>query len=525
MQERTAKSVLVAAVAWIIILGALAVAFKFFVYPSIRGKIQSTTGSESQYKHEINLAADSFSGYCVFRSEAFRKQLKAAGIKLTVVNDKADYTARMKALQKGDVQMAVFTLDALIKTGAMLKDFPATVVLVIDETKGADAMIARKGAVGSLEDLNSPDARIVLTPDSPSEFLARIVIAHFSLPNLPEKWQVEANGADDVYRSFKAAKAGEKRAFVLWEPYVSKALEEPDTVVLLDSSRLKGYIVDVLVVRREFLREQESLVKEVVEDYFRAAFNYGRQDDGMAKLVKEDAAETGTDRLDAKLAEKIVSGIQWKNTLENYAHFGLLSNQESAGVQHLEDMVTNITDVLVKTGAIAADPLQGKANTLYYDKILRSLRAENFHPGKNLNIIPGMGDDRDLAQIRTEKALPKLSDAQWNSLVAVGTMNVEPIAFARGTARLNVNSQRELDELAGHLGSWPSYYLVVVGHARAEGDADANTALAQKRAEAAAEYLVSRGIEGNRIKAKAAPAAGSDAGEQSVSFVVGQVPY
>ena len=525
MQERTAKGVLVAAVTWIIILGALAVAFKFFVYPSIRGKLQDTTGSESQYKHAINLAADSFSGYCVFRSEAFRKQLKTAGIKLTVVNDKADCAARAKALQKGTVQMAVFSLDSLIKTGAALKEFPATIVMVIDETKGADAIVARKGAVGSLEDLNSPDARIVLTPDSPSEFLARIVVAHFSLPNLPEKWWVEADGAADVYRSFKAAKPNEKRAYALWEPYVSKALEQSDAVVLLDSSRLKGYIVDVLVVQREFLKEQEDLVKQVVEAYFRTAYGYGRQDGGMAKLVKDDAAETGTERLDDKLAEKVVRGIQWKNTLENYAHFGLLSDQEAAGMQHLEDMITNIADVLVKTGAVAGDPLQGKASTLYYDKVLRSLRAESFHPGKSLNIIADMGNEGDLARIRIEKALPKLSDAQWDSLAAVGTMNVEPISFARGTARLNVNSQRELDELASHLSSWPSYYLLVAGHARAEGDVDANTALAQKRAEAAAEYLVSRGIDANRIKPKAAPSSSSDAGEQSVSFAVGQVPY
>jgi len=330
---------------------------------------------------------------------------------------------------------------------------------------------------------------------------------------------------------FKAAKPGEKKAYALWEPYVSKALEEQDAVVLLDSSRLKGYVVDVLVAQREFLSKHPEQVREVMETYFRTAFAVGRQKDGLVNLVRDDAAETGAERLDAKLAEKIIQGIQWKNTLENYAHFGLLSGKEAAGLRHLEDMITNVTDVLVKTGALARDPLAGKANVLFYDKILREMRAQGFHPGKALNILDnaGLGADvasaADLGPIQAEKELPKLSDKQWDSLAAVGTLNVKPISFARGTARLNVNSRRELDQLAEHLRSWPTYYLIVVGHARAEGDAAANVELAAKRAEAAAEYLASRGIGEGRVKPKAATPSGSEGEFQSVSFLVGQLPY
>jgi hypothetical protein len=107
-------------------------------------------------------------------------------------------------LRDGQTQFAVFTIDSLLAAGAKGGDFPATIVWVIDETKGSDAMVAYPSGVANLQDLNHASARIVLTPNSPSEFLARVVLANFHLPNLPEQWKVEANGAGAVFDASKA---------------------------------------------------------------------------------------------------------------------------------------------------------------------------------------------------------------------------------------------------------------------------------------------------------------------------------
>jgi hypothetical protein len=42
------------------------------------------------------------------------------------------------------VQLAVFTIDSLITAGAKAGDFPGSIVLVIDETKGGDAIVAAR---------------------------------------------------------------------------------------------------------------------------------------------------------------------------------------------------------------------------------------------------------------------------------------------------------------------------------------------------------------------------------------------
>ena len=107
----------------------------------------------------------------------------------------------------------------------------------------------------------------------------------------------------------------------------------------------------------------------------------------------------------------------------------------------------------------------------------------------------------------------------------MGELSVRPIAFGRGTARMNMQSQRELTRLASLLESWPQYYLLVVGHARAEGDPEANMRLAMERANAATAFLTAQGVSENRIKARAGKPSSRGGAAQSVSFMLGQLPY
>lgn len=526
MSDSKRKGVLVAALIWIVILGALAAVYKLWVHPRLSDSLMSETGSQSQYKEKVVLAADGFSGYAVFRSSVFASQLKAEGIKVVVEDDQADYVGRIKGLRSGKTQMAVFTVDALLTAGAAIEEFPATIVMVIDETTGADAIVAYKSGVPSLQALDTPDARIVATPSSPSEFLARTMIATLSLPSLPEKWLVEADGAGDVFKRFKAASGKERGyAYVLWQPFVSKALELDDAQVLLDSSKMKGYIVDVLVAQREFLKQKPQVVRKVVEAYFRAAFSYRSQPKGMVSLVIEDAKAGGAP-LEGSEAKKLVAGVRWKNTLENYAHLGVVPSSDPKGAQNLEDIIAKIADVLVRTGALRSNPVDGRAHTLFYKGTLSELHSGDFHPGKKLAILEGVGPGADdLDAVRVDAQAPPLSDEAWKKLTTVGAMRVESITFRRGTAEISGLSKSELDALATRFNSWPTYYMRVVGNARREGDPEANRKLAQARAKATMGYLVQQGVLQHRLRAEVAAASQSGSRLSETSFVLGQKSY
>lgn len=530
MSERSAKGCLFAAAIWIVILGILSVAARYFILPYFDDQLAQQTGSTSAYKHTVTVAADSFSGYAVLRSPVLRDQLAKQGIRLVVQSDDGDIPARWDALAQGKTQLAVFTVDSFITAGAKKSSYPATIIAVLDETVGADAIVSYKHRVPDIQALNSPEARIVITPNSPSEFLARSVIARFNLPLLPDgdKWMDKEPGAEAVYNKFCAARLnGTKQApmaYALWEPYVSLALQQPDAQVLIDSSRLRGHIVDVLAADRKFVSEQPGLVQTILEAYFTTVNYYLTQPARMQELLIEDAREHGGQTLTPEQAQRLLAGIEWRNTLENYAAFGLQTNGEVIGAKVrrllLEDVIRNVTEVLLRTGGLQSIPTGGAPEQLYYARLLAAMREGNFRPGE-AGLSGRTGD------------LPELSDEEWKKLVRTGNMRVPPVNFARGTARLNVQSRRDLAALARTLDSFPWCYLHITGYTRAEGNLEANRKLAQERAEAALNELHSNGVNRARMRASMGFESSSDNaacvsatwGGQTVIFELLQMPF
>ena len=534
--EAKSRSRIIMVASWLIIIGIIGLAYKFLVEPRISGRrsklVENT--STQRYDHEIKVAHDSFPGYAILRSDAVKNLLDRQSIKLTFIDDKADYVGRARDLKSGKVQMAVFTIDAYLKAGSVINDYPGSIVLVIDESKGADAIVAHKRGVGTIPNLSNPNARIVLTPDSPSETLARIMINTMSLPSLPSNWGSDADGAEDVYKKLKSADPDEPTAYVLWEPYVTKALAIEGVHLLLDSSKLKGYIVDVLVVQREFLNTQRELVTHVVQAYLRANYDYTNQPDGLLSLIEADAKQYG-DALNRNEASQLVKGIEWRNTVENYAHFGVISGAEAKDTEKLDTIIDKIMQVLVKTKSIATDPLSGQYGKLFFEGILRSLHHDKFHPGVlNAGATEGLKDILiDTAPVVEEKvredvALNPLSETNWNNLAPVAAMKIEPIQFGRGNARILPGSKRALADIASKLKSFPQYYLRVVGHTRKEGDAAANKVLATQRADAASKALKELGIANHRIRAIASTRTSTKmqgGAAQSVTFELLGKPY
>lgn len=501
---------------WLVVFSVLAASWRWLAAPALRSREATRrearqtaelqdTSSPSHYQHHLTLALDSFSGYAILRCPEFQHYASQKRIHIELTDDQADYRRRLERLDRGEVDLAAFTIDALIKTSAELGKLPATVVAIIDETRGADAMVADRAVAANVDALNRADMRFVLVPDSPSETLARVVMADFQLDNLPPRPLIAAKDAKDVVARYRDSRRDAPRVYVLWEPYVSQITEENDNMhVVVDSSRFRGYIVDVLVARRDFLLKNRDVVQDIVQCYFRAAYQYR---DTMPRLVRDDARRQAAPLSD-RAVEKLVRGIWWKNTQENFAHMGLAGDQP---LQHIEDMIANITQVLVHTNAIASDPTGGRPNLLYFSDTLQAMQTSQFHPGLN---------DETVRDETVE--LPALSADQWQQLVEVGTLQVPRLVFARGSARLTATSQHVLDDLASKLKTWPRYYVLIRGNASTRGDAAANAQLATRRAAAAEQYLIKQGgIRENRVRAVGVKPSGST----SVSFLLGQPPY
>ena len=419
-----------------------------------------------------------------------------------MVDDGADYEKRIKSVESGETPLAVFTVDALLANGVSFKTPPGVIVLAIDETQGADAMIAYKSALPDVDALNRPEIKLVLTPNSPSETLARVVRSQLHSPLLPLDSLIKANDAEDVLKQFQAAKPTDPRAFVLWEPYVSMALKNPKAPAhkLVDSSRFEGYIVDVLVANRDFLKRHQDEVTTIVQAYLETARQYeGR----MTKLVIDDAKAFKLSLSEAD-AEAVVKGIWWKNTQENYAHFAV---DEAQNLQRLEGMIKNIGGVLRKTGAVSRDPTDGTPDKFFSAETLRQLKASGFN------------DPRPI------RAVASMPPADWANLRKVLTIQVEPIQFAPASPDIPDLMMQELPRIAETMKTWPRYYLQIRGHMQIGNEDDddirkGNQDLAQHRAEVVMQWLIDQGkVHKNRLGIKVVHVSETER-KAEVSFVL-----
>lgn len=510
----TKAKIVLAAIVWLVILAIGVGVWKLVIEPKQqrtakeqkqsqeKASIEKTQGT-SKYTQDITVGLDSFSGYAIFRSEAFQTLLAERGSRVRLVDDKANYAERASNLENGKLQMALFPADALIKVAAKQESFPATIVAIVDETRGADAMVAYQKKYPNIDSLNKSDTKFVLLADSPSETLARVVMHDFDLRQLGTNPFSIADSPEVLMERYRKATPATAEVFITWEPFVSQMLVNDQLHVLVDSSRFTGYIVDCLVVNRDYLLKNQANVEAFLECYFRALHSF-REKASMVQLVLDDAKQTKL-ALSKEQALRLVDGIHWKNTQENFAHMGL----RSASVIHVEDMLGRITNVLISTGAIERDPTNGKFNRLFFDQPLASLQTRNFHPGLHSE------------QVREQAELVALTDEQWQTLVPVGTLSIPELVFARGSAMLTEQSRSVLDELAEKLKSWPQYYLRIQGSASNLGDPEANRALAAKRATTSVEYLLSLGMPRERMRS----VEGGPSGETRVTFQVGQLPY
>ncbi len=81
------------------------------------------------------------------------------------------------------------------------------------------------------------------------------------------------------------------------------------------------------------------------------------------------------------------------------------------------------------------------------------------------------------------------------------TVNVgDRIFFDTDSSVIRADAQTTLARQAQWLAQYPSYAITVEGHADERGPREYNLALGARRAAAARDFLVARGVQGNRIR-------------------------
>lgn len=183
-------------------------------------------------------------------------------------------TEVIRAFRGGELEAAAVTLDeALLLAQA---DGGFRIILVCDYSNGADALLSKP----SLKDIKSLRGRRVgvETGALGAYFLAR---ALDSEGLKADDITVVPLSVDEHERAFNEEAVD---AVVTFEPVRTRLLEKGASV-LFDSSRIPGEIVDVLIVRNDYLSGNREKAGALLRDWFRALEHIEKEpDDAFARM-------------------------------------------------------------------------------------------------------------------------------------------------------------------------------------------------------------------------------------------------
>ena len=467
----------------ILALGIAAMLAYKYALPLYLESRQTETSDARDTKGKIVIGIDNWIGYFTLCSTELKKRMRAAGYLLQCADDKADYPARMLRLRNGELQFAVATVDAYVLNGAP-KAFPGTIVAVIDESSGGDAIVSWKDQAGTVDDLKSRSGlKIAFTPNSPSEHLLKAMAVHFDVASLKQRqgsWRLEADGSYDALEKFLAKKAA---VAVLWEPDVSRALAKPGVVKLLGSEDTRGLIVDVLLVNRKFSQDNSAAVTSLLANYFEVAKLYRDAPQRLEQDVVE-ATRVASDRV-----KTMLKGVAWATLSDNFQHW----MGGARGEEGLVDAIQSAVKILIDSGDFKDSPIPDQDP---YRIINRQFLSSVYLK----TVTGGAPADQGAAQ-SLERQFKPLSDAAWAALKEVGTLKTLPVVFQSGTAELSYEGKLELDKSMENLRHYPNFRVVIKGHTGLRGGAEENRKLSQERAESVARYLaVTYNIDSNRVR-------------------------
>lgn len=490
MPTQKNKEILVLASTFLVTGSLLAGGGWYALKSGILGNQQSATEvsrdrqNNPQAKVTLNALGDTFSGYSTIRSQAFQGSLLERGVGINY-SDEFAQKARAAALGQGKADIIVTTLDQYLTHQPQGK-----IVALIDRTIGADAVVLnskRYPQLKSLIDLEKliqeqaskgKRLKIVYAGDTPSEFLATVLDTKFDSFNLADLDIVSVEDASIAWSKMQQDK--DIALAVLWEPYITEAKKQGNTVVISSGDAPKT-IVDVAVASDRILENNPEAVKHFVEAYYRR-LDSSLQDKGL--LVRQIATDGN---LATSEAQTINRGIKFFTSVEA---------QDWMNSGTLDKRIKAIAGILALSGRINNIPTNPQA--LYDSQYLNPIAQQTA------SIIDSIAADNPelalLLQGKSDNTVKQVSATQVEQATPIGNLKVRgEVKFQTGSANLTASGKQTLDQLVNEINEFsPANIAVKVqGHTSRTGSAALNQRLSEQRAKVVQNYLQSKQVPHN----------------------------
>jgi outer membrane protein OmpA-like peptidoglycan-associated protein/ABC-type nitrate/sulfonate/bicarbonate transport system substrate-binding protein len=400
----------------------------------------------------------------------------AEGLDLQIVFIE-DAIKKNQALQQGTVDFVWQTVDELpISMGSYrAAGAEARAFVQIDWSRGGDACIS-SAEVQTVEDIKDRKSAMMLF--SPDHTVFEFMITNSRLTR-EELIQVRKNTAfspDDF--TFGRRLFAEKKVDVacLWEPDVTLALESrPGAHRLFSTADASELVADVLLARRELLDKRPEMAAKVARVWF-AGVKQAMDDKAAAARFISSEVPRFRDELGYDKTLAALDWVKWTDLSDNVRFFGL------DGQPPAFDRVYNQADSIWISYPQAEIKDRFAPVTLRDDRVMRG-------------IWEAAGRQVAGRQERYQAALAASGDPLFTKPVTINFHSAAAALDAESMAIINHQLLPQL-EIARNM------YVRVEGNTDSVGPEPFNRALSEKRARAIVDYLVSRGIDKERMSAR-----------------------
>jgi NitT/TauT family transport system substrate-binding protein len=350
-------------------------------------------------------------------------------------------------------------------------------VVVVDNTQGGDAIVAKDPNIRSVEDLAGKT--VALLQYTPSDGLTIDAIDNSSMTaKAKSSVKFVYVNADEGTGGVRATlESGSVDAIVLWDPDLSLALKNvPGAHVIYSTKVATNLIYDVMVCDSRYLNKPEYTP---VFQAFVAGWMSGVEE---AKQHPDEAVDAliGTEELFGLLAKNQGRGFI-KSLFPNLVWTGLADNARvlglAGGTNHYEYVYHKFDGIYRKEGALANpnSPVIPAQDSFDY-RFIKTLLAKNQQ-----------------AQVQATAQQATFTPTGLVAAAARTPQVTKPILvnFATGSAELTKRAQKTIDdELAPFVESNGSAYFTISGNTDSTGGRDTNVRLSSARAQAVVDYLV-----------------------------------